>query len=643
MIKLLQKYNRYILVIGGTLLMIAFLVPELLRNVGSGGGESERFRVDGTKVSVGETADATGKLKSIESFGLGVPVARTGDHWFLLTQWAKQNGMMGNRFDGKDLVPAIAGEQFNQYLNAVARSGDQKRMQEAFSKMDETRKTIETNLMAATDQRIGQRTTTTTADALAEFRAVNRLASVLTGAPRLGEARLIAEAKRQGDTATVKYMFVPVSDQMAAAQPEPTAEQLQAHFEKYKDVPVNGGDLGIGYKQPDRVKLQYLTIDRSVIAAKVTVDPVEVQKRLMAKTEDKSPIEVRRSAVEMQLRNDRINEVLREAETAVKGELLRIASNLPDGGGYKTLPEPADWVGKVDLKAIGARVVAKLKASSGVDLPPFGFVAMEAGWSTAVDVGNIAGIGAASVQLGTVRVTAPEAIMGVRELRRDDKQRAVIASQVGLPITEAFEDGGRNAYFIMVTAMKKESAPESLAEVQADVTKNVRRLAAFEQLKADAPGFAVAAASMGFEVFSDTLRAAGKPADAIKSSVRVSRANGAQPAEAGVTSDALTEAVMNSAAKIDPTVPFSDGDAIGRTIDVPAPAKLGVVIAQIVEFDPLSLEAFRQQVKSGQDSLVGKSITKDVEGFRDAFALKRLLTQLKVTGLTEKDASDTAE
>ena len=50
MLKFLRKYNQYILVCGGVLLMVAFLVPGALRQLGQNPDRVVVFTIDGHKV-----------------------------------------------------------------------------------------------------------------------------------------------------------------------------------------------------------------------------------------------------------------------------------------------------------------------------------------------------------------------------------------------------------------------------------------------------------------------------------------------------------------------------------------------------------------------------------------------------------------
>src|SRR5688500_7803220 len=82
------------------------------------------------------------------------------------------------------------------------------------------------------------------------------------------------------DFTTAKYLDA------AKAQPI-TAEQLNAHFDKYADTVAgdasDANPFAFGYKYPDRVKLQYVAITRAdvrkVVEASKTAYDWEVEAR----------------------------------------------------------------------------------------------------------------------------------------------------------------------------------------------------------------------------------------------------------------------------------------------------------------------------------------------------------------------------
>src|SRR5690606_3624297 len=100
--------------------------------------------------------------------------------------------------------------------------------------------------------------------ALGKLHGVARMRMAYMRAPRFSDRRLITGLKNRDDAATVDLLVVG-PDQAMASIPEPSDAALQDHFEKYKTTRPSEGEFGIGYLLPDRVKIAWMTIDRTAI------------------------------------------------------------------------------------------------------------------------------------------------------------------------------------------------------------------------------------------------------------------------------------------------------------------------------------------------------------------------------------------
>ena len=104
--------------------------------------------------------------------------------------------------------------------------------------------------------------------AFARLHGIIRMQVAYQRAPRFSDRRLAAGMKRLNDQTQVEYIFVP-PEQVMAEVAEPTEAEVAAQFAKYGDVLAGTGDVGFGYRLPDRVKIEWMTIDRATIAAAV--------------------------------------------------------------------------------------------------------------------------------------------------------------------------------------------------------------------------------------------------------------------------------------------------------------------------------------------------------------------------------------
>ena len=645
MIKLLQKYNRWILVIFGGLLMIAFLLPQTLQMIGNDASAVTRIAVNGKFVTVRQLNDAAAKLKEVRSYAPGLATASNGEHWLMLNELTRRAGVAGNRIDGVAMIPEIASSAFDQNVQSLARS-DMQRAVDMYGKRDEYVKGVERELQNRLPVRLTQGGEATFGDALAEARGLSRLINAFGNAPKLGEGRLIAAARKQFDEAVVSYILVTPDAKVLAEVGEVDQAAIDEHFAKFKDTPIGGGDLGIGYTFPDRVAVQYLTIDRNQIAMKVTVDPVEVQRRLLdIPADDKLPPDQRRVEVERIIRDEKIETVFKEAVATVRGELLKLSSALPEQDGYKTLPADGSFAAKADLKPIAEKAAAKIKKETGIELQ-INVSGSPTNLLTRTQFATMTGVGSANARVGTLTTSAADAVFGVRELRApDSKERPRLVTQVAVPISASFEEQGRAAHFISIASAKRSAAAANVDEVRDQVIANIKRLRAFDKMQADMESWAINTGVLGFADWVGVLRASGFTVTEVKNDVRVSRQRGASPSETGVTDEAFTEAVMARAELIDPTQPIETTDATARTFAVATPTRQGVVVTQITQFSPLTVDRLRTELAArpgtpgnqGYEAFSVRSFTDAKVAGQQFIGIDAVIKRLKVKGL-EKTA-----
>ena len=111
MLKFLRQYNQWILVVGGTLLLIAFLMPSAIQ------GLAQRSAVSGAAWATYSGGTVTGadleqaqqELRVVEALGSQMVKALGAEkepaHWWLLVHHAKEAGLVGGEGEG------VVGEQ----------------------------------------------------------------------------------------------------------------------------------------------------------------------------------------------------------------------------------------------------------------------------------------------------------------------------------------------------------------------------------------------------------------------------------------------------------------------------------------------------------------------------------------------------
>ncbi|MEO1716034.1 MAG: hypothetical protein AAFR76_02885, partial [Planctomycetota bacterium] len=119
MLKFLRKYNKIILVIGGSLLMVAFLAPQAIQQIGTLQNRTVA-RMDGREIKERELFDAANELRALNALGgtggtanalLNLEQATSSDadlHWYLLSKEAEAGGFVGSDEDGRGYYLSIA-------------------------------------------------------------------------------------------------------------------------------------------------------------------------------------------------------------------------------------------------------------------------------------------------------------------------------------------------------------------------------------------------------------------------------------------------------------------------------------------------------------------------------------------------------
>lgn len=125
--------------------------------------------------------------------------------------------------------------------------------------------------------------------------------------------------------------------------PEPTDSELAAHLERFRNYrpgDTEGSEFGFGYLLPSRVKLEWLTLDPMRIAEVVEADPVQVRRRWQT-DHASTPFEEARSEIARAIREEKVSQILNEADETIRGEILSMLRGVEREGIYRAIP--ADW------------------------------------------------------------------------------------------------------------------------------------------------------------------------------------------------------------------------------------------------------------------------------------------------------------
>ena len=144
-----------------------------------------------------------------------------------------------------------------------------------------------------------------------------------------------------GDKAKVKLVTFEVKE-FEDPKYQPTPEELQKQFEKYKNVDPGMGDDGYGYRLPEEVQIEYIRVDADKLSKPGKIDDEEAEKYWRDNkekfTKPKPPTTQPSTApAEVYTNYTEAREVVRKelAKQQAKQEALRIATEM-----VKTLSAP---------------------------------------------------------------------------------------------------------------------------------------------------------------------------------------------------------------------------------------------------------------------------------------------------------------
>jgi hypothetical protein len=424
--------------------------------------------------------------------------------------------------------------------------------------------------------------------AVARARAINRYVTSFQFAPRVSDRRLAHNVTAEGDIALVDALLIP-ADRVVDKVGAPTPEELQAQFEKFKATKPGEGDLGVGYYQPARFKLEWLKLDRDAVLAAIDLDPIEVNKTYKSnRITYAGEFAAERAKVEADLRNEITARLMIEADRVIRAEMLKSTAKLPSEAQYKRVP--ADWeTSRPTLEAVAQAVVREIKMPGGVGTFPLPTVISKgSAWLKPADIATLPGIGSTELRVGTKKAAFREALFLVRELGFPNE----LAIQKGVPyVDNALVDDTKSRYYFTILDVKKEGPAETLDDCRDDVVRDVRLAKGVELLKTELTRFRALAVEKGLDAVAAEFPASGSlPALTTQKRAPVSRTLAQNPA---LNTPDIRDQVMALAVKIDPTKEASTIPADERTLAAALTKTPAVLVAQVTDHIPATVEVFR--------------------------------------------------
>lgn len=624
MLKFLRKYSKWLLIIFGVLLMVAFTAPQAIQQLGNAAANRTVANLDGREIKIQELQDADRQQALLRQrlpsqVMPALDPENEGLHWLMLREEAEKAGLVGIAGDGaiwvEDFAPQIARQQIEVQL--AQQIGPQLAAQFAgqqWAMMDpnERQQMIDriAGFLRTPPSNISQREYH---EALSIARGINRLTANYFESAPLSDTRAKLDAARLQRFALVEAYWLGGGDVMEIAG-EPTEEQLREHYERFASTPLGGGEFGIGYTLPERLKIEYLKIDRQAIEASITPDPLEVRKRYQADArlreadgEQPRAFDEVREDIERQLRREIADDVIKSAQQAFVGAMGEATRALAAEGPYKRLPQNFASE-RPSFEAVAQQMVETVgltrfpEAQGGSVTLPTPQVVRPDEWLWPSALMALPDFGRAQISIGSARAPVAQVLFAVRELRPEMGSR--LAIQKDLPVLDVpATDGMGNVYFYTVLDVRPESRPDDMAEIREQVVEDWKALTAFETLQARADEAAANAAQNGLTASAvELMTSIGAEGEApTPQTIRVSpsavtTASGFQAqAIAQLNTELFRDAVMGVFDSLDPLVLIDETPMPDRTLAVPVPGTLTLAVGTINRITPLTVEAYRQQ------------------------------------------------
>lgn len=461
MLRFLRKYNKIILAVFGTLLLIVFLIPQAIDalfqyQARRGGAWAVYVTPEGEREELTNAAAVEAQMTfRVIMEGLDNPLQPLGvtdyPHWFLLRLEAEQAGLIPSPELARQALGG--GEEGANELSALARESGVSPRQAA--------------------------------EAVAALIGVQQLLDLHASAGKVSDVRLRQFASENLVAAEAEAVVIPASAD-AADLPEPTEEEVRRQFEAYRDVARGEGEHGFGYRLPDRLMLEWVTVPSEDVRARLEAAGVpsslEVRKYFLRNRaqfpappgvdaeDDEAVFQAVEDRVRRRLLDERTREELERIARFAEAELSTATRDLERDGPYRVLPE--DWA---ERRIPLPKIAEDVQAEFGIELPEYTMRGDE--WLEVGDVPSLGPIAFAATEKFGRRMTLRDLVTRLREFGGADD--AFVQAGLAFP---PLRGGDGSVYLVRVVDAQPAHAPETIDEVREEVVADLKRVAHFERL-----------------------------------------------------------------------------------------------------------------------------------------------------------------
>ncbi|BAM03574.1 SurA N-terminal domain-containing protein [Phycisphaera mikurensis] len=525
MLRWFRKYNKFILVIGCAVLMVAFLIPQAIQQFSPKPGDRVVGSIGDEGVTSSELAAASRGLEILQRLGLGGLANYEREQWFLMLRDAEAAGLGASDVE---VSQALASRGIDPNTDAAAEAAERLGL-----RVDDLRSVMRDFLVAERYRMLasGHRfdstgATLSSSPGLVALQMLNEAQNFLRSeqAQQFGPAfqRQLEQqfANSIGGTGRLSPPFVEavlhdeaerVSGRLAVLEPEVddaaragvSEAQLQRLFAEYSSfLPGRGSPYPFGYRVPDRVSLEALSVPMQAVRDTVEVGTVDVLEAFRRDNPGATPTEAQRLEVESRLLERRADAKLRDAANLLRGELEAARRGIP------TAPDGRLELGPgVAYNAPALEELAELvRASTGVEprltrrtdrLIPVEDAAALEGLATAGLPELRLPFASLLMELPAFGPEAPADPAAAGDELLPEVSLVPVQVGVAMPLLTDFRDG--SLHLVRITAADAAHEPESLEAVREEVASDAARVSAYESLLGRRDALLAQAASDGID------------------------------------------------------------------------------------------------------------------------------------------------
>lgn len=640
MFKLLRNHSKLLIAVFGSLLMIAFLLPQAMTQFGQNRPGAPVAKLAGRTVTAQQVFDAQQEFRAANA--VAFPLfsqmrVENVEHWFLLTHEATRAGLYGGPRDADSLMQQAAEQmalaQIQQETQFFPNKTPEQRQQDYTSYVARSLTSLEENRQTVIrEQNLDENFVST---ALAKLQGVLRLQeSYSAGSESMSINESLVLGRDLLDSATVDLVII----EGAAIESFENIDdaRIAQHFAEYQSVKPGEGEHGIGYLRPPAVQIEWVGMSGAALNKAITLDPVAVYKFWeQNKAQFPPTFAEARPSVEARLRRERATQITGRFAEVVQRENQRSLATLPFENGVHALP--SDWATKMpaldalalkaeaeilrDHPTLGTGATPQVQANTGI-------------WFTAETLTNLETLSTSTFRLND-RQQIPFSLLladlpemgGVRQF---GGQLGVIKG----PLTSF--DG--SMYFVRVVTSRPESPPDGIDEVRDQITKDLKSLDGYRAMTETRDAilarageawvgsiglqYGVKQPEIGLTVTRDVVRP--QPGVALSAPE--------------LNTPEFRNLIMDMVGSWDPKLDVSQKPHAERTVLFPMPKRMAYAAAQVQKRLPPTLEQYRQSGLRIMTSAARRDAAARVEGELSYASLAKRLRFVPI--VVERDSPE---